>query len=49
MKQKFREMQTRMQEQAAQQEGYTPQQSASMNKTATTKPSGDYIDFEEVK
>ncbi len=49
MKEKFREMQTRMQEQAARQGGYTPPQSATVNKTASTQSSDDYIDFEEIK
>lgn len=47
MKQKFREMHEQMQQQAEQQHASA---NPSMPKTAPTpKPTGDYIDFEEVK
>jgi hypothetical protein len=43
----FREMQDRMQEKMRQQQGFTPQTSAS--EPEPKAKSGDYIDFEEVK
>lgn len=47
MKQKFREMQTHMQDQMNQQQDFTKSQPAQQ---ATAKASkSDYIDFEEVK
>lgn len=47
IKKQFREMHSRMEEQMRQQQGYTPQPSAS-NPAPKTK-AGDYIEFEEVK
>lgn len=47
IKKGFREMQSRMQEQMQQQQGFTAQPSPS-NPAPKTK-AGDYIDFEEVK
>jgi hypothetical protein len=47
IKKGFREMQSKMQEQANQQQGYAAQPSPS-NAEPKTK-AGDYIDFEEVK
>ena len=47
IKKGFREMQSRMQEQMQQQQGFTPQPSPT-NQAPKTK-AGDYIDFEEVK
>jgi hypothetical protein len=48
IKKGFREMQSKMQEQMKQQQqGYTPQPSASEPELKTR--AGDYIDFEEVK
>ena len=46
MKQKFREMQEQMQEKMKQQQGYSE---PSPKKPESQKPSGDYIDFEEIK
>ena len=48
MKQKFREMQTNMQEHMNQQPDFTTQSNAA-ERTATKKPKEDYIDFEEIK
>jgi hypothetical protein len=48
MKQKFREMQTQMQDQAKQQEGFTAK-TPSPEKATSKKPQEDYIDFEEIK
>jgi hypothetical protein len=48
MKQKFREMQTNMQEHTNPQPDFT-KQSNSAEKVATKKPKEDYIDFEEIK
>jgi hypothetical protein len=47
MKQKFREMQQQMQERAAGHQGQRP--SSSEPQSTTSRPSGDYIDFEEIK
>ncbi|HEY6502940.1 MAG TPA: hypothetical protein VIZ28_03105 [Chitinophagaceae bacterium] len=47
VKKKFREMHERMQEEQAKQQGFN-QQGASQ-KASSKSPSGDYIDFEEVK
>ena len=47
IKKGFREMQSRMQEQMQQQQGFTTQTSSS-NPAPKTK-AADYIDFEEVK
>ena len=47
IKKGFREMQSRMQEQMQQQQGFTTQTSSS-NPASKTK-AADYIDFEEVK
>ena len=46
VRQKFREMHQNMEEQVKNQPGSTGQPSPS---SASGKPSGDYIDFEEVK
>ncbi len=48
MKQKFREMQTHMQDQMNQQQDFTTQ-SQSTEKTAQKSRKEDYIDFEEIK
>ncbi|MEP7374360.1 MAG: hypothetical protein ABI675_13275 [Chitinophagaceae bacterium] len=48
MKQKFREMQTNMQEHTNQQPEFTAQASAT-EKSAYKKSKEDYIDFEEIK
>ena len=48
MKQKFREMQTNMQDQMNQQQDFSAQK-PSPEKSSSTKPKEDYIDFEEVK
>lgn len=48
MKQKFREMQTQMQDQTNQQRDFTPQQ-PSAEKPVAKKVKEDYIDFEEIK
>jgi hypothetical protein len=48
MKQKFREMQTNMQEQMNQQQDYTAK-TQSAEKPAAKKSKEDYIDFEEIK
>lgn len=45
-RQQFREMQKNAEEQARQQQGFNQQQPA---QSTSTKPSGDYIDFEEIK
>jgi len=47
IKKGFREMQEKMQEQQNQQQGYTPQASATKPEPKTK--AGDYIDFEEVR
>ena len=47
VKQKFREMHQHMQDQMNQQQDHTPK-TPSQN-TASSKPAGDYIDFEEIK
>ena len=47
IKKGFREMQSRMQEQMQQQQGFTPQPSAPDSSSQST--AGDYIEFEEVK
>jgi len=47
IKKGFKEMQSRMQEHMQQQQGYTPQPSASKPESKTK--TGDYIEFEEVK
>lgn len=47
VKEKFREMNDRMQEQQMKQQDFN-QQSA-QQKSPTKSPGGDYIDFEEVK
>ena len=47
IKKGFKEMQSRMQEQMQQQQGFTPEPSSSNSSTKTK--AGDYIDFEEVK
>jgi hypothetical protein len=47
IKKGFQEMQSKMQEQMNQQQGYTPQPSPS--NPEPKKKGGDYIDFEEVK
>jgi hypothetical protein len=47
MKQKFREMHQQMQDQAAGHQNYTPNPPS--EKVSSSKPGGDYIDFEEVK
>jgi hypothetical protein len=48
MKQKFREMQTNMQEHMNQQADFTTQPNAA-EKSASKKSKEDYIDFEEIK
>ena len=48
MKQKFREMQTNMQDQMNQQQDFSAQ-NPSPEKSSSTKSKEDYIDFEEVK
>jgi hypothetical protein len=48
MKQKFREMQTHMQDQMNQQQDFSAQQQ-SAEKSGSKKAEEDYIDFEEVK
>jgi hypothetical protein len=48
MKQKFREMQTNMQEHMNQQPDFTTQPNAA-EKSASKKAKEDYIDFEEIK
>ena len=48
MKQKFREMHTNMQDQMNQQQDFSAQK-PSPEKSSSTKPKEDYIDFEEVK
>ena len=48
MKQKFREMQTQMQDQMNQPQDFTAQQPASEKSGSKTKKE-DYIDFEEIK
>ena len=48
MKEKFREMQTNMQEHMNQQPGFTTQPDAA-EKSASKKSKEDYIDFEEIK
>ena len=48
MKQKFRKMQTNMQEQMNQQPDFTTQGNGT-EKSTFKKPREDYIDFEEVK
>jgi cell division protein FtsL len=47
MKKKFGEMHDRVQEEQAKQQGFS--QSATEQKSTSKAPSGDYIDFEEVK
>ena len=47
IKKGFREMQSRMQEQMQQQQGFTPQPSAP--DSSSQSKAGDYIEFEEVK
>ena len=47
VKQKFREMHQQMEDQTRQQQGY--QETNPSSKPAPAKPSGDYIDFEEIK
>ena len=47
IKKGFREMQSRMQEQMQQQQGFTPQSSAA--DPSSQSKAGDYIEFEEVK
>ena len=48
MKQKFREMQTHMQDQMNQQQDFTRQSNATESSTSK-KMKEDYIDFEEIK
>jgi predicted Holliday junction resolvase-like endonuclease len=48
MKQKFREMQTQMQDQMNKQQDFTAQQH-SPEKSTSQKTKEDYIDFEEIK
>ncbi len=48
MKQKFREMQTNMQDHVNQQQGFAPKPAAA-EKSTSAKPKADYIDFEEIK
>ena len=48
MKQQFREMHDRMQDQHATNQATAGRENAH-SEPATKKPSGDYIDFEEVK
>jgi len=48
MKQKFREMQTNMQDQMNQQQDFTAKPQ-SEERPATKKSKEDYIDFEEIK
>ncbi|MBL7743477.1 MAG: hypothetical protein JNN00_08410 [Chitinophagaceae bacterium] len=48
MKKKFREMQERMQEEQLKQQGFGPQPTQA-GSTSSKVPSGDYIDFEEIK
>lgn len=47
MKKKFGEMHDRVQEERAKQQGFS--QPAAEQKSTSKAPSGDYIDFEEVK
>lgn len=47
MKKKFSEMHQQMQEHMNQQQGFSD--NSSSKKPAPQKPSGDYIDFEEIK
>lgn len=47
MKQKFRDMHQQMEDQMKQQQEYN--EHSSSQKSTSQKPSGDYIDFEEVK
>jgi hypothetical protein len=51
IKRTFREVHSRMQEQQAKQQGFTPQASSTSGDQSQTpkKKLGDYIDFEEVK
>ena len=50
MKQKFNEMQNRMQDQVNEQQDFGRQPSAAANANASSKVSKeDYIDFEEIK
>lgn len=48
MKQKFREMQTHMQDQMNEQQDFTAQ-TPSAEKSTPKKSKEDYIDFEEIK
>ena len=48
VKQKFREMQSQMQDQMNQQQGF-PTQTQSAEKATPKKSKEDYIDFEEIK
>ena len=47
VKQKFREMHENMENHARQQQGYASQ--PEKQKPESAKPTGDYIDFEEIK
>ena len=49
MKQKFREMQTQMQDQMNQQPDFTTSSNAAEKTTTNKKSKEDYIDFEEIK
>ena len=49
MKQKFREMQTNMQEHMNQQPDFTTSSNAAEKTTTNKKSKEDYIDFEEIK
>ena len=52
VKKKFREMHQQMEDQTRQQQGYQNngyQKTNPTSKPAPAKPSGDYIDFEEIK
>lgn len=49
MKQQFREMQETMQEKMRQQQGGQASQAQHAQAHSKPKPTGDYIDFEEIK